>query len=937
MHDGYELDSAHFGRVPALSVTSTVPRPNLPAFNVPDLFCDAALPANLPSLWCEPVSGLVPRIAGWIGERALHPARVVVLVPYAQLMRVGRDMWARCAAPGFTPRFETTRNWARGAGGFVPGSDDLAFDMARDLITAQSLLSRAGLAQQQVALAGRLVEIVHHLAPVVAAVPLPDRAGWAVQAMGISAGEGESPWFALETALVRIAVAWAATSGYATDVLLGDTALAQVDGLIVLEGLQADPLTRSLVTSFGERAMCLPLHAGISGAIHVGMESHIAGSDADVSADSSTSSGTVRVDAPSVQRTSFPPASLHEATDAEDEAERAAACVLQHIAQGRMPVALAAVDRAITRRIRARLDAFGVVIHDETGWKLSTTRSAATLMTALRACARDVDGDRMLDWLKNSPAFPTQTVQRLEAQLRRRALRDWSTWRAIVATSDKPHDIALRPLTRDIESLRASLAGTRPLASWLKAVRALLQSSGQWAVLAADVAGAEVIDALHLDAEAAADLFDVAVVGSAPPRRIGLAEFTAWVRDVLEAANFVLAPPPDGAAQVIVLPVFQLIGRQFGAVVVPGCDDQRLPASPELPGGWGAEQRTTLGLPSRDDVALAQRTAWAVMLQNPHCDLLWRRVDASGEPVRCSSLVQLLELAGTAVPAIDPRPMRQVVTTPTQRPQPQGDALPVETLSASAYEDLRRCPYRFFGLRQLGLRDADELDAELGKRDFGNWLHAVLGHFHQALQESPAPELKVRLVVIAAAAERATREMALSEAEFLPFAAAWPAVRDGYLDWLAAHEGREGAVFREAEASKEQRLGALRLIGRIDRIDTLPDGRAFVMDYKTESLKTSQDRVKDPTEDTQLAFYAALLDDDTLRAAYVNVGEKSSGTRTVEQQDVSDARDALIAGVLDDFQRIADGAALPALGEGMVCEHCAARGLCRKDFWELAA
>jgi ATP-dependent helicase/nuclease subunit B len=24
---------------------------------------------------------------------------------------------------------------------------------------------------------------------------------------------------------------------------------------------------------------------------------------------------------------------------------------------------------------------------------------------------------------------------------------------------------------------------------------------------------------------------------------------------------------------------------------------------------------------------------------------------------------------------------------------------------------------------------------------------------------------------------------------------------------------------------------------------------------------------------------------------------------------------------------------LPALGEGMACEYCAARGLCRKDFW----
>ncbi|MCY1368285.1 hypothetical protein D9M69_552570 [compost metagenome] len=93
--------------------------------------------------------------------------------------------------------------------------------------------------------------------------------------------------------------------------------------------------------------------------------------------------------------------------------------------------------------------------------------------------------------------------------------------------------------------------------------------------------------------------------------------------------------------------------------------------------------------------------------------------------------------------------------------------------------------------------------------------------------------------------------------------------------------------------------------------------------------------MKDPTEDTQLAFYAALVADDTLRAAYVNVGEKSSGTQTVEQPVVVEARDALVAGILDDFTRIAEGAALPPLGEGAVCDYCAARGLCRKDFWEI--
>ena len=50
---------------------------------------------------------------------------------------------------------------------------------------------------------------------------------------------------------------------------------------------------------------------------------------------------------------------------------------------------------------------------------------------------------------------------------------------------------------------------------------------------------------------------------------------------------------------------------------------------------------------------------------------------------------------------------------------------------------------------------------------------------------------------------------------------------------------------------------------------------------------------------------------------------------------------ALLTGEMDmiqavpphDMARIAAGAPLPALGEGSVCEFCAVRGLCRKDYW----
>jgi ATP-dependent helicase/nuclease subunit B len=235
-------------------------------------------------------------------------------------------------------------------------------------------------------------------------------------------------------------------------------------------------------------------------------------------------------------------------------------------------------------------------------------------------------------------------------------------------------------------------------------------------------------------------------------------------------------------------------------------------------------------------------------------------------------------------------------------------------------------------MRQLGLQEADEIEAEVGKREFGTWLHRVLGMFHDALKAVPEPPGPQRRQLLDITAQEVTRSMRFDPSEFLPFEAAWPKVRDGYLEWLAKHEAGERAVFESAESDHELQLGRVKLVGRIDRIDRLPDGTAMVMDYKTEAGKASGDRVKDPGEDTQLAFYAALLPDDTLRAAYVNIGERGE-TRTIEQAAVVQARDMLVEGIQHDVERIEAGDLLPALGEGRVCEFCAARGLCRRDFW----
>lgn len=836
-------------------------------------------PDAVPPLWRAWLS----EVRRQLHELAAHPARSVVLLPFAQLRPQAAAWWAALHPQGFAPRFETTRSWAEHAGLFDPGPSDLSFDRGRDLLTAAALLQGAGLDAQRALLAAPLLEQATQLAPVAASLPPALRADWAERARAALPAAGDG-LLGLEGALGRIAVAWVAHSGYATDVLFTPRVARALDALFIVPGLQPDPLTLTLAAHFHEQAveLSMPLDAPLG-----------------------------RI-------------ALHRCADGEDEAERAAACVLRHLQAGRTPVALVATDRVLQRRINALLASRGVqagaTLRDETGWRLSTTHAAAQLMAALRAAAPLASSDDVLDWLKLAPAFDAQALRALEQRLRRDTVRGWR--QAVRLTQGEA-------LTAQVEALRAPLAGARAVCDWLAATRVLLQGCGLWNLLTEDDAGRAVIAALGLDDAGLADWRDL----PAAQRRVGLAEFTRWVADALEGASF--RPPHGAQAQVVVLPLAQLPLRAFAALVLPGADEQRLPAAPEPPGPWSSAQRAALHLPTREQLMLEQAAAWAQALRVPEVDLLWRHGDDSGEPLQPSPLVQALEPGDMAVataPGADPRVPRSVAARPTSRPAPGGAALPVLPLSASSYEMLRACPYRFFALRQLGLQEEGELDVDLDKRDWGNWLHLTLHGFHEALRDAPGAD---RLALIDTAAEQATERLGLHEApgEFMPFAAAWPALRDSYLRWLAQHEAA-GAVFEAAEQTLERACGDLQLRGRIDRIDRLPGGTPLLIDYKTEALKRSQERIKAGSEETQLPFYALLAGVDAPRAAYLNLAEREAEPHLLELSDLPQLAAQLYEGMAHDVQRIAAGAPLPALGEGSVCDWCAARGLCRKDFWK---
>ena len=833
---------------------------------------------NIDPHWLANGTGVLDRIQALMLEKGVHPSRTVVLLPYAQLLRQARQMWALRFPNGFAPRFETSKNWSQSLEAFAPGAGDIAFDTAVDTLTAQSLIQSQRFAENHGALAQLLVEAAHQLGPLAAGYPLEKRSEWAQTARSGSTLGLDGPSMAFEMIAVRSAVEWAGVSAYATDVLFTSQALDQADLLIVLTGLSQDPLANGLQEVWGARMVRLPLAACATPVTPV----------------------------------------FHACLDAQDEAQQAAACVLAHIAAGRFPLALVSSDRALTRRVQAMLEGAGAQIRDETGWKLSTSHAGAGVMALLKAVSWNATSDAVLAWLKLTSGWVAD-VDVLEAQLRRQQVRDW---RNAQRTQCQDAIAAVNPV-------RDSFKGSRRLGQWLAVLRSALETCGMWEGLAVDGAGVKVIAALRLENSTPWQT----LLGSAlwAGQSLDLAAFTQWVQQSLEDASF--TPPYPAKEQVVVLPMSQMLARPFKALVIVGCDEVRLPASPEPSGPWSPAQRAALGLPSRENLEAAHRLAWAHAISNPWRDVLWRMSDDAGEPLLPSPLVQTLMGPQRKDPNPELRTRRSIDAAPVLKPSPSAAVLPVKKLSQSAYEDLRNCPYRFFALRQLGLRSADELDNEINKRDFGLWLHRVLQEFHVALQALPTADVPVRRTLLNEASEKASNAMGLDAGEFLPFAASWPSVREGYLTWLAEHEAK-GTVFTSAENECRQSVSDWVLEGRIDRIDTLSDGTLMVLDYKTEPEAKTKKRVSNPLEDTQMAFYAALLPQDTVAGAYVNISEKE--TNEAEQKELVQARDALIEGLVSDMQRISAGAPMPALGEASACEFCNARGVCRKDFWATA-
>lgn len=641
----------------------------------------------------------------------------------------------------------------------------------------------------------------------------------------------------------------------------------------------------------------------------------------------------------------------------EQEARAAAATVLALLAEGRQHIALIAQDRLVARRVRALLERRQILVADETGWKLSTSRSGATLDALLETVAGGVYHRDLLDLLKSPHLFGDLedkarkgAVFALEQAIRRAGAKSG------LAAMERALEQARQRLTRDGEAG----AGTEDRRQALDLAGSLLQRLGQALVL---LGGGETtlsawIDRLEraltlLDARGrlARDTAGQVILSLLEQRRDELADtgsrfpfgvWRDWLNRELEGETF---RDRSISSPLVMTHLAAARLRPFDAAVILGGDGDTLRPTEPSAAFFNQGVRRELGLPTREAARERLRLDLALLLQTvPRVVVTWQR-ERDGEACllapeldRLSALHRFAwgdDLQRPPRRLADPPESPEARPGPTTRPAPclAPDAVPLR-LSVSAYASLVACPYRFFARHVLALGELDEVSEEMEKRDYGELVHGVLERFHAQYPVLAQIDDDEALAALQRLTEESFRGAVGENYLSLGWRLRWEKHWQAYLDWQRAWEG-EGWRWQQAEQTVSCQLplpdgASLEFHGRIDRRDAQADDPdcLALLDYKTRSRAALRQGLG---EDVQLASYAVLVGEKARQAAYVALDDSKVEAVTAAE-DLQGAATANRERLIHSVAALRQGAPLPAHGADRVCAFCEMAGLCRREY-----
>lgn len=630
---------------------------------------------------------------------------------------------------------------------------------------------------------------------------------------------------------------------------------------------------------------------------------------------------------------------LFAAHGLEQEARAAEVQVRRWLLAGKTSIAIVAQDRLAARRVRALLERAEVHVQDETGWTLSTMSVSTVLMRWLDALQSDFYYQDMLDLLKSPYMFADQPaserkqmVYQLEQLLRKHgAVAHLEVFFELA--QNEASDLG-SPLARLRQAAAELAKKSNTINGWLLALERSLAILGVTEGLAADAAGAQMLQALHTwQQELASDT-----------TRFSRAEWRHWLALQLDALTW---RDSSIASPVLITHLAATRWRKFDAVLLLGCDAAHLPSADKAAVWFNDAVRDTLGLPVRAVYRAQQRDDLLALLAMNDTVLATWQASKSGEANLLSPYLEILrglhqlaygdDLAETELAGI--LEAAQVRTEAAALPVVASMPMPVappglipQRISASGYNSLVACPYQYYARHVLHLNELDEVREGIEKRDFGEWVHDILHRFHQQfplLSGKQISELEDALSRISVEVfEQAVQRDYWARAWLLRWQQSIPA-------YVAAQLKSEAEGWRYQNGEVDFELPVMEdllMRGRIDRIDVQADASHVVrvLDYKTQDANMLRNKLKQAGEDVQLPFYAHVF--EATEAAFISI-EKNKVLVVEPPQDVLQLADANIARLKEVFAQMRGGVALPANGIDTVCTFCEMRGLCRKVEW----
>lgn len=627
----------------------------------------------------------------------------------------------------------------------------------------------------------------------------------------------------------------------------------------------------------------------------------------------------------------------------EQEAQAAVAQVGEWLQTGLRRIALIAQDRMTARRVRALLERENVLVSDETGWLLSTSRAAAAVDAVLETTAGNAYHRDLLDLCKSPFVLSDipeserkRVVHLLETAIRQASVKSGLPRIRRCFLQSDVEDKSLGLAVLDRVEIATTLLRSKPtsLAGWLGRLHKALDALGALKPLKDDVAGQALLDLLETRRDE--------LTGNTA--QFSFIAWREWLNREFEAASF---RDSAIASPIVVTPLNAVCLRRFDAALLLGGDARQL-----APAGHGEffnqSVRRELGLRTREDGARELRRDLELLLAVvPRVAVTWQSMqegEANLLAPEFSLLSTLHRLAWQDDLHRRPLPARgEALPDATTAPVATQQAVPValpelipQRVSVSGYASLVACPYRFFARHVLRLGEMDEVSEEMEKSDYGELVHRVLERFHSQYPVVSAYSGNGVLEGL----QRCVDEVfgPAVEANFLAtgWRLRWERQLVGYLDW---HRGLEAQGWRwfEAEARVSRVLPldngkSVELYGRIDRIDRKENGDAGVAlyDYKTQSAKAIKDRLMD---DVQLPAYA-LMHGNATTAAYVVLDDENVAAMACGDADNPLMRKAEAQGrrLSRSFSAVHAGAPLPAHGIDSVCQRCEISGLCRKGY-----